>query len=127
MILVVDASAMIGALTDPNDSGAATRSMLAESDLLAPHLIDLEVARGLRRIDRLSPDDMTEALNRFRLLSIRRFEHAPLLPRIWDLRHNLTAYDGAYVALAEVTHALLVTTDRKVASAPGHNAEVVLV
>lgn len=118
---------MIGALTDPNDSGAATRSMLAESDLLAPHLIDLEVARGLRRIDRLSPDDMTEALNRFRLLSIRRFEHAPLLPRIWDLRHNLTAYDGAYVALAEVTHALLVTTDRKVASAPGHNAEVVLV
>jgi predicted nucleic acid-binding protein len=127
LILVVDASAVVGALIESGGRGAETRSMLAESELLAPYLIDLEVAQGFRRVGMLSGADMTEALNRYRCLAIRRFEHLPLLPRIWDLRHNLTAYDAAYVALAEATAVPLVTADRKLASTPGHRADVVVV
>ena len=118
---------MVNALTDPNDRGAEARSILAEPDLLAPYLIDLEVTQGLRRIDLLDSADLTETLHRYRSLLIRRFEHLPLLPRIWALRHNLTAYDAAYVALAEATGAPLVTADRKLSSTPGHRAEVVVV
>lgn len=124
MILVVDASAVVYALIDPGKRGAEARSLLAESDLLAPYLIDLEVAQGCRRIGLLSSADMTDALLRYRSLTIRRFEHLPLLSRIWKLRHNLTAYDAAYVALAEVTDAPLVTADRKLASTPGNRAEI---
>lgn len=127
MILVVDASAVVNALTNPGDRGAEARLMLAEPDLLAPHLIDLEVAQGLRRVGLLRSADMTGALHRYRSLSIRRFEHLPLLSRIWELRNNLTAYDAAYVALAEATGAPLVTADRKLASTPGHRAEAIVV
>ena len=112
------------ALIDPGRRGAEARSLLAESDLLAPYLIDLEVAQGCRRIGLLSSADMTEALRRYRSLTIRRFEHLPLLSRIWKLRHNLTAYDAVYVALAEATGAPLVTADQKLASTPGHRAEI---
>jgi len=127
LILVVDASAVVNALTNPGDRGAEARLMLAEPDLLAPHLIDLEVAQGLRRVGLLRSADMTGALHRYRSLSIRRFEHLPLLSRIWELRNNLTAYDAAYVALAEATGAPLVTADRKLASTPGHRAEAIVV
>ncbi len=127
MILVVDASAMINALADPDRRGVEARSLLAGSELLAPHFIDLEVTQGLRRIGRANHIDMTSALDRFRLTSIHRFEHLPMLPRMWELRHSLTAYDAAYIALAEATSAPLVTSDRKLADAPGHRAEVVLV
>jgi predicted nucleic acid-binding protein len=127
LILVVDASAVVNALTDPDDRGAAACSMLAEPDLLAPCLIDLEVAQGFRRIGLVIGADMTEALHRYRSLSIRRFEHLPLLPRIWELRHNLTAYDAAYVALAEATGAPLITLDSRIANAPGHRAKTILV
>ena len=101
--------------------------MLSEPDLLAPHLVDLEVAQGFRRVGLLRSADMTGALHRYQSLSIRRFEHLPLLSRIWELRNNLTAYDAAYVALAEATGAPLVTADRKLASTPGHRAEVIVV
>ena len=126
MTLVVDASIVIDALTDPGDRGAGIRSMLEKADLLAPCLIDLEVSQGLRRIALSGGRDTTSTLHRFRLLTINRFEHVPLLPRIWGLRDNLTAYDAAYVALSEVTGAPLVTADRRVAAAPGHWAEVIL-
>ena len=101
--------------------------MLAASELLAPYVIDLEVAQGFRRIGMPSGADMTEALHRYRSLAIRRFEHLPLLSRIWDLRHNLTAYDAAYVALAEATGVPLITADRKLAITPEHRAEIVVV
>ena len=100
--------------------------MLAASELLAPYVIDLEVAQGFRRIGMVSGADMTETLRRYRCLTIRRFEHLPLLSRIWELRHNLTAYDAAYVALAEATGAPLVTADRKLASTPRHLAEIIV-
>jgi len=118
---------MIAALVDPDERGAGARSLLAEPDLLAPCLIDLEVAQDFRRIGLVINADMTETLHRYRSLSIRRFEHLPLLPRIWELRHDLTAYDAAYVALAEATGAPLITLDRRIANAPGHRAKTILV
>ena len=126
-MLVVDASIVVDALTNSDDRGAGIRSMLKKADLLAPHLIDLEVTQGLRRIALSGGVDTTSILHRFRLLTVNRFEHLPLLARVWELRDNLTAYDAAYVALAEATGAPLVTADRNLAAAPAHRAEVTLV
>ena len=126
-MLVVDASTVIDALSDADDRGSGIRSMLEKADLLAPCLIDLEVTQGLRRIALSGGRDTTSTLHRYRLLSINRFEHLPLLPRVWELRDNLTAYDAAYVALAEATGAPLVTADRKLAAGSAHRAEVILV
>jgi predicted nucleic acid-binding protein len=65
-----------------------------------------------------------EALADFLDLPVTRYPHQPFLDRIWELRHNLTAYDAAYVALAEVLHAPLITCDRALALAPGLLATV---
>jgi len=58
---------------------------------------------------------------------LRRYPHDLLLPRIWDLRNNLTAYDATYVALAEALDAPLLTRDRRLAAAAGHRAQIELV
>jgi predicted nucleic acid-binding protein len=60
-------------------------------------------------------------------LRIQRYAHYPLMDRIWVLRANLSAYDAAYVALAEALDAPLLTRDKRLASAPGHNARITLV
>lgn len=69
---------------------------------------------------------MEEALQDYEDLPLRRHSHRVLLPRIWELRHNLTAYDGAYVALAEILDAPLITCDRAFASLKGHRARVLV-
>lgn len=93
----------------------------------APHLLDVEVVQALRRLEAAGAIDARrgrEALEDLNLLRLVRHPHAPLLDRMWAMRHNLTAYDALYVALAEVLDAPLVTTDRRLASAPGHDARV---
>ena len=95
--------------------------------LHAPHLIDLEVTQVLRRlINRglLSPLRGDEALSDLVAFPIQRYPHDMLLHRVWALRHNLTAYDAAYVALAEELDHPLLTHDRKMASAEGHTAKI---
>lgn len=126
MTITVDSSALIAAVTDLEYSEGTALETISKSELIAPHVIDLEVAHGLRRIDRTADTDAAIAFRRYRLVSIRRFDHGPLMQRIWDLRHNLTAYDAAYVALAELTGTPLLTLDRRIASAPGHHAEVIV-
>ena len=111
---------------DLGETGGSAMRAIADADLIAPHVVDVEVVHCLRRIDRAAGADATVALRRFRLVSIRRFEHPPLISRIWELRHNLSAYDAAYVALAEVTGTPLLTLDRRIANAPGHHAEVIV-
>lgn len=80
----------------------------------------MEVAHAVRRyataglIDAERGRAALETLGNF---SIRRYPHRALLPRIWDLRHNLSAYDAAYVALAELLDAPLLTFDARLASA----------
>lgn len=98
--------------------------------LHAPHLLDVEVAQVIRRhaanreIDaergRMALADLAD-------FPLRRYPHDFLLPRVWELRNNLTAYDAIYVALAEVLDAPLLTHDKRLATAPGHHARIELV
>lgn len=130
-MIVVDASAILELLLrTPAADRLAERLLDPDESMQAPHLLDLEVARVLRRYwvaGSLGGDRAGEALDDFQLLRIHRHPHEPLLSRVWELRHNLTAYDAAYVALAEALGAPLVTRDAWLASAPGHAAVVELI
>ncbi len=130
-MIVVDASALIEALLRTRSAPAVEqRLFVPHLTLHAPHLIDIETAQVLRRyalggeIDDARGRAALEDLADF---PIRRYPHDFLLPRVWELRHNLTAYDAAYVALAEALDATLLTRDRRLAVASGHRARVELV
>lgn len=111
--------------------GRVAALLLAEGEVLhAPHLIDAEIAQVLRRFERSGAMTATrgrEALTDFLALRIVRHPHPPLLDRVWELRHNLSAYDGLYVTLSEALEAPLVTLDGRLMRAPGHGAEVLVV
>lgn len=117
-MIVLDASAAVSALLD---DGAA-RSSLATEAAHAPHLIDLEVASVLRRIvasGRIAADDGWAAIDAWRRIGVTRYAVTGLLPRIWELRDNLSAYDAGYVALAEALECPLATIDARISRAPG--------
>jgi predicted nucleic acid-binding protein len=130
-VIVLDASAALEVILQTPDAPAVEDRIFAEGESLnAPHLIDLEVAQVLRRWTRrggLTRERGTQALEDFVDLPLVRFPHEFLLSRIWELRHNLTAYDAAYVALAEILRAPLLTRDAGVAAAKGHRAKVEVV
>lgn len=117
-MIVVDASVAVSALLNDGDA----RQMLGENALAAPHLVDAEVLHTLRRLlnrGQMSADEAERAVHRWRLLGVQRFPLVGLVPRIWALRDNLSAYDAAYAALAEALDSPLVTTDARLAAAPG--------
>ena len=121
-MIVVDASVIVTALADDGPDGSRARSRLRGEQLLAPHLIDLEVLSAWRRLTsagHLSAARAQQAVDDLEQIRIRRVEHRVLLDRCWRLRDNLTPYDAAYVALAEHVDAVLVTADAKLANAPG--------
>ena len=130
-MIIVDASAALEVLLRTPAAGTVEARLFAPGETLhAPHLIDLEVAQVLRRYAAggwMTPERGRIALADFADFAIHRYPHSVLLARIWALRGNLTAYDAAYVALAEALDALLVTRDRKLAAAGGHEARVELV
>jgi predicted nucleic acid-binding protein len=130
-VIVLDASAALELiLRTPAGEIVAARIAPPGESLHAPHLIDLEVAQVLRRYESsrtLSPERAREALEDFMDLEVTRYSHEALLPRIWELRKNTTAYDGAYLALAEALGAGLLTADVRMASMPGHEARVEVV
>ena len=98
-----------------------------DETLHAPHLLDVEVAQVLRRYylhRELSSRRAEQALDDLAALKLERYPHEPLLPRIWQLRENITAYDAAYVALAEALNAPLLTCDARLADAPGTAATI---
>ena len=103
---------------------------LGDEELAVPHLIDSEVTNVLRRLVSqkiLNDKQGTNALNGFTRLALTRFPADWLRPRMWALRHNLGAYDATYVALAEMTGAAaLLTTDTRLANAPGINCPIEL-
>ena len=130
-MIVVDASAALEVLLRTPRAAAVNTRLFAGGDLLnAPHLVDLEIVQVLRR--HVSAGEMTaaraaEALEVWHAFPIARWPHERLLGRVWALRATLTAYDAAYVALAEALDVVLVTTDGKLARAPGHGARVEVV
>jgi len=130
-MIVVDASALLEALLrTPAGETAAKRLFNPRETLHVPHLLDIEVAQVVRRYARhgdIDADRGHAALADLADLPLRRYPHAFLLPRVWELRNNLTAYDAVYVALAEALDAPLLTRDQRLATAAGHHAQVELI
>ena len=129
-MIVVDASALLEVLLRTKAAPAVEAALFAPGITLhAPHLIDVEIAQVLRRYTAAGEIAQTRgsaALDDLADLPLTRYPHDVLLPRIWTLRHNLTAYDAAYVALAEALDAPLLTRDRRLAGASGHSARMVV-
>lgn len=127
-MIVVDASALaVALLTEAGADAVAHRLFADDADLHAPHLIDLEIASILRKLTTrglVDPNRAQLALEDFQHLELTRYPHALLLPRVWSLRANLTPYDAAYIALAELLDTPLVTRDQRLAQAPGHHVKV---
>jgi predicted nucleic acid-binding protein len=130
-MIVVDASAMLEVLLRTPTAAAVERRLFdARQTMHAPHLIDVEVAQVIRRYaaaGELDAERGRAALADLADFPLRRYPHDLLLPRVWELRNNLTAYDAVYVALAEALDAPLLTGDKRLASAAGHHARVELV
>ena len=121
-MLVVDASVLAPALADDGADGDAARARLRGHTLVAPELIDLETSSVIRRQLQAGMLDQRRAglaLTDLVELPLRRAAHRPLLARCWELRENITVYDAADVAVAELLDALLVTADARLAHAPG--------
>lgn len=130
-MIVVDASALLEVLLNTSAGSLVARRLFTENETLhAPHLLDLEIAQVLRRYAltrELNPTRGLQALEDLADFPLTRYPHDLLLPRIWELRRNITAYDAAYIALAEALAAPLLTRDAALASATGHHAKIELV
>jgi predicted nucleic acid-binding protein len=121
-VIVLDASAAVDwLLQTAAGQKIENRIYLQNESLHAPHLLDLEVAQVVRRLVRegtVSAQRGDQAIDDLLALRLTRYPHFVLLPRVWRLRHNLPAYDAAYVVLAEKLQAPLLTRDARLASAP---------
>jgi predicted nucleic acid-binding protein len=131
-VIVVDASVAIEILLGTEEAARLRgRVLRPRQSLHCPHLLDVEVAQVLRRYARageLSDERGRQALGDLAALPMMRYPHEPFLRRIWELRDNvITAYDAAYISLAEALDAPLVTRDSRLASAHGHEARVEVV
>jgi predicted nucleic acid-binding protein len=120
-VLAVDTSAVIAALFGGSPERLRER-LVGAGELVAPHLIDVEFLHVTGRLalsGALSEDRAGDTRREFVDLEITRYSHEPLADAIWDLRHNLSAYDAAFVALASALGVPLITCDAKLASAAG--------
>ncbi|MGA2531338.1 MAG: type II toxin-antitoxin system VapC family toxin [Acidimicrobiales bacterium] len=126
-MIVVDASVIAPALADDDADGDRARERLQGERLVAPELFDLEVVAVIRKAlvagvldDRRAAIALADLAD----LDLERVSHRPLLVRVWELRTNITPYDAAYVALAEMIGATLLTADRRLAQAPGPQCQI---
>jgi len=127
-MIVIDASALLEFLLQtPRGRRVEARLFRDEDEFHAPHLLDVEVVQGLRRLVRsgeVSSGRADEAIADLTDLDLHRHPHLDLLGRAWKLRDNVSAYDAVYVALAEAIEAPMVTCDRPLAKTPGHRARI---
>ena len=120
--VVTDSSALVAMLVDAGPAGTWATGALTGSDLVAPHLVMFETANVLRRHELaglISADQAALGHDDLADLSIELWPYEPVAARAWELRRSLSIYDAAYVAVAEVTGATLVTLDRRIAGAAG--------
>jgi predicted nucleic acid-binding protein len=128
-MIVVDASAIYNALVYGADHPTLRERLLGEWMLHVPYLLDVEMLHALRRVELLgavSSDRAYEVRNDLSQLPLIRYPEHPYADAMWDLRHNVSPYDAAYVTLAEALGATLVTCDARLARAPGHAAAIEL-
>jgi predicted nucleic acid-binding protein len=129
-MIVLDASAAVDWLLQTSAGRSIEKRIYSRNETLhAPHLLDLEVTQVLRRLafqGVVSVHRAGEALRDLLDLRVTRYPHLVLLPRIWQLRHNFSAYDAAYIVLAEKLGAALLTRDARLTSASGHAAAIEL-
>jgi predicted nucleic acid-binding protein len=129
-VIVVDASVLAPALAYDVPAGDAIRLRLTrEEQLFAPEVVDLELAsawRGALRAGYLDEQRSRRALDGLAALRLVRVSHRMLMPRVWELRHDLSPYDAAYVALAETLGATLLTADARSTRAPSLRCTVEL-
>jgi predicted nucleic acid-binding protein len=127
-MIVVDASALLELLLQTSLGARVEARLFGEEDELhAPHLLDVEIAQGLRRLVRtgeVASGRAEEAIADLADLDLHRHAHLDLLDRAWKLRDNISAYDAMYVALAEAIAAPIITCDSPLAKAPGHRARI---
>jgi predicted nucleic acid-binding protein len=129
-VIVIDASVLVSALID--DGAARRRTYLrlgGEDTICAPEIVDLEIANAWRRdlrLGRIDEERSQQALEDLAVLPLVRVPHKPLMDRIWELRHNLSAYDASYVALAEILGTTLLTADGRMVRAPRLRCEIEL-
>ncbi len=130
-MIVVDASAGVDLVCGDRPRSARIAECLApEFTVHVPALFDLEMLQALRGLEaggKLAERQLIASLGILADLRATRYDHAALRPRIWSLRHNFSAYDAAYVALAELLEAPLLTTDARLARSGGHKAEIELI
>ncbi|HUA73173.1 MAG TPA: type II toxin-antitoxin system VapC family toxin [Solirubrobacteraceae bacterium] len=128
-MLVVDSSVIIEALATVDPPPRLIERLVVDDDLHAPHLVDIEVLAVLRRMvisDTISTERAEVARADFASFALARYSHEPLSDRVWALRHNISADDATFVALAELLDAPLVTCDARLAATPGHSARIEL-
>ncbi len=129
-MIVLDASVVVELLLGTQAADSLAARILGETPWHAPAVLDLEVANAIRRlctIHETSNERGSRAIGDLGTLPVRRYPHTPLLDRICQLRPSLTAYNAAYIALAEALRAPLVTRDRRLARASRHRARIDLV
>jgi predicted nucleic acid-binding protein len=128
-MIVLDASLVVELLAGGIQSAQLIQQLTATGEAcLVPHLLDIEVASAVRNLvrgERIGTDRAELILRRLATLPAERYAHTLLLPRIWQLRHNFSPYDAAYIALAEATGSTLYTCDSKLST--GHRARAVVV
>jgi predicted nucleic acid-binding protein len=127
---VVDASVLVAMLVESEYNEAAGRAVRRERSIWAPVLVDAEVGNALRRqvrMRKISRREADDALDALRAIRLQRVLHQHLVKRAWELRHNISFYDGLYIALAEEMDSPLLTVDQKLARAPGLRVEVELI
>ena len=127
-MIVVDASALLEFLLQtPLGARVEARLFRDKEEFHSPHLMDVEVTQGLRRLVRageVSAARAAEAIEDLNDFDLHRHAHLTLLTRAWQLRENVTAYDAMYVALAEALDATMITCDEPLAKTPGHRARI---
>lgn len=132
MTVVVDGSVLAAAVAHLGPDGTWSEAAIAEArkngSMAAPQMVLAEASNALRRLElteRLHSFEAALAQRDLLALEIELYPFAPLADRIWELRHNITIYDGWYVALAEALSCPLLTLDRRMARAPGPTCEII--